>query len=98
MTKKDLLFKNMKCCIKNRLYSALLVRNLKCTKCEVIINDWENLKYKMEYIDSSYDDNLVLKSCQDIEIIDFCQGMTFEEIEHKLLLSEKEVGVNGEFI
>lgn len=85
MTKKELLMKNMECCIENKLYSALLIENVNMPKPEVIINDWSSLYQKMEYIDKAYTDDLVLKSCDDIRIIDFCQGMTFEEIEVKLI-------------
>ena len=85
MTKKQLLFKNMERCINEQSYFAMLVENASMPKSEVIINDWSNLYQKMEYIDKAYTDDLILKSCDDIKIKDFCQGMTFEEIETKLI-------------
>ena len=57
------------------------------TRPEIIINDWENLEQKMEYIDKAYTDDLVLKTCEDISIKDFCHALTFDEIEVKLLLN-----------
>lgn len=87
MTKKDLLVKNMECCISNKLYSAILIENENMPRPEVIINDWENLDQKIEYIDKAYTDDLVLKSCDDIKIKDFCHASSYEEVEVKLLLN-----------
>lgn len=41
---------------------------------EYIINPNENLQNKKEYYDNAYDENMVLKTCDGIKIIDVFSG------------------------
>ena len=51
---------------------------------EIIINKAENVKSKLEYYKKAYDDNLVLKTNKDIEIVSF--GIGLENIYQLLKL------------
>ena len=48
---------------------------------EVIINPIENVDAKLKYYQETYDENLFHKNAGGIKIVDFCYGLTYEEIE-----------------
>lgn len=47
-----------------------------CDKTEIIVNPPENLAAKLEYYSSAYNDDLVLKACPSIQIVDIISGST----------------------
>lgn len=60
-------------------------------KPEIIINERENFKSKLNYYKMAYDDNLNLKACSGIKIIDIAFGDTFADIEKRLMNSEIDI-------
>lgn len=68
MKKLDILYKLEK--LKGKMQLLITVIKLPNGALETIVN-YNNLGEKMDYIVDAYDDNLKLKTCQDIQIIDF---------------------------
>jgi len=54
-------------------------------KPEVIINQTENFKTKLEYYKKAYNQDLTLKAFNGIKIIGFTFGDTFDDIESDLI-------------
>lgn len=65
-------------------YVAILVK-LPDGSNEVIINKRENALEKLNYYKNAYDEDLKLNSNKEIEIVDFCCGSSFADIEYDLL-------------
>lgn len=76
-TKQDMLD-----CMQNMLdksdefenYFGVVVRNKNYKTPELIMNELASVEDKMKYYASAYTEDLVLKSCSDIEIIGWCVG------------------------
>lgn len=68
-------------------YIAVKVKILGFPKEEIIINEIENFEKKLEYYRKTYNEDLVLKGNNGIEIVDFCCADDFEDIEHDLIYS-----------
>lgn len=52
---------------------------------EIIINPFENIKDKLTYYKTAYNEDLTLKAFNGIKIIGFTFGDRFEDIENDLL-------------
>lgn len=70
-TFKDIMMKKLSHVNKDFPYFYVIVRVLGSTKDEVIINHMDNLKSKIEYYEKAYDEDLKLKSCDKIRIVDY---------------------------
>lgn len=57
-------------------------------KPEIIINERENFESKLRYYKTAYDENLYLKACSGIQIVDIAFGDTFADIEKRLMHNE----------
>lgn len=57
-------------------------------KPEIIINQTENFRSKLNYYKKSYNNDLTLKSFFGIEIVDFCYGNDINSILNILLGGE----------
>ncbi len=91
MSKKNLYKPNLLMEMSNAIlnqdkYFAIEVSipNSKNSQTEIIINKLEALESKMDYYSKAYDENLFLKNCSDIFIVNFVRANSFEEIEAKL--------------
>jgi hypothetical protein len=51
---------------------------------EVIINDKANFKYKLEYYQTTYNNDLSHKHVQGLKIIGFTYGNSFDDIDKDL--------------
>ena len=67
-------------------YVGVKVEMLGFNKPEIIINDRDNFREKLEYYKNAYNEDLVLKSFSGVRIIDFCCGNNFNVIEEELIL------------
>lgn len=65
-------------------YVAVVIKAKNLTSEEVIINDYRNMKDKIDYYKSAYNKDLKLKNNEDIKIIDFTYGDSFTHIEMEL--------------
>lgn len=77
---------DLKICFQNAIlnnakFIGIKVKMDDYEKAEIIINPNENFLKKIDYYINSYNDDLTLKSCNKIKIIDFSYGNTFEEIQ-----------------
>lgn len=68
----------------NKKYIAVKIINNKCLKPEVIINENINFADKLEYYDSAYDDDLHLKTCDTVRIVDCVHGDSYAELQEEL--------------
>jgi glutamyl-tRNA reductase len=51
------------------IYIGVAVKLPNLESPEIIINPMENFEEKLKYYKNAYDENLVLKTCNDIEIV-----------------------------
>lgn len=85
-------------------YVAVLVEMDGFAEPEIIINDINNAKDKLEYYKKAYNNDLTHKYSDGIRIIAFTYGDSFKDIEHdlvdvdlrKFLEMEHEEGFMGE--
>jgi len=54
-------------------------------KPEIIVNQVENFKTKLEYYKKAYNQDLTLRTFNGIKIIGFTYGDTFDDIESDLI-------------
>lgn len=54
---------------KNDKYVVIYVKMPNCEKEEIIINEKENFDSKLDYYIKAYNNDLTLKSCNDISIV-----------------------------
>lgn len=66
-------------------FVAVEIQIHNCLGTEIIINPRENFDSKLEYYKNAYNENLTLKACPTIKIIDFAYGDSFSELELLLL-------------
>ena len=72
-------------------YFALFIYNEEIDKEEIIINDIDTVKYKLEYILNNYDEDMKLKNNKNIKIVDADFFNKFEHFE-KFIDSRKKNG------
>ena len=66
-------------------YIAVLIEMKGSNKPEVIIICRENFNSKLEYYKKAYNEDLTLKACTDIKIVNFVFSNCFDDIEGMLL-------------
>lgn len=66
-------------------YVAVLVCNIESDSTEIIINHSKNFESKLAYYQTSYNDDLTLKTYTRVKIVSFVYADTFDEIEYVLL-------------
>lgn len=86
----NLTIRNLEKCFttaKNRKQSFVAVKiQMKGFKQpEVIINSYENFDIKLKYYKNAYNDDLTLKTFNDIKIIGFTYADSYSEIQQDLL-------------
>lgn len=64
-------------------YIAVYVQVKYSSKPEIIINSTSNFKEKLEYYVNAYDDDLKLKTCNDIYILNVKKINSFSELDKK---------------
>jgi len=64
-------------------------------KPEIIINQVENFKTKLEYYNKAYNRNLTLKAFNGIKIIGFTFAYSYEEIEK--ILGPKSIPIENDY-
>lgn len=69
---------------KNANYVAVSIMMPGFEKPEIIINDKENINSKLEYYKKAYNNDLTLKTFNQIKIIGFTYSDTFSDIEADL--------------
>lgn len=74
-----------KAIIEGATYIAVKIQMEGYPKPEIIINESENFKKKLEYYKNSYNEDLTLKAFNGIKIIGFAYGEYFEDIYDELL-------------
>lgn len=67
----------------NYNYIAVYVQVKNSTMPEIIINGRSNFKSKLEYYINAYDDDLRLKTCNDIKILKVKKINNFSELDKK---------------
>ena len=67
----------------NYNYIAVYVQVKNSTMPEIIINGRSNFKAKLEYYINAYDDDLRLKTCNDIKILKVKKINNFSELDKK---------------
>lgn len=87
-TRKEELLNLIEECIDEGMGLTLLVENDDMPLPETIYNPEGNLKYKADYIDSAYNDELKLKSNNSIKISDFYEHREELYVEDYELLEE----------
>jgi len=60
-----------------------------CEKCEEIINPRENFEAKLEYYKKSYNEDLTLKSFNQIKIKGFMSGNNYEALGNTIKILSK---------
>lgn len=73
-------------------YVAVKIETEGSSRPEIIINPCENIKEKLNYYTTAYDDDLVLNSAKGkkcIRIVGVAQGESFEEIQWQLMQQDK---------
>lgn len=65
-------------------YIGILVHMENFPECEVIINRFENIDYKINYWCRVYDEKLQHKFSPDISIVEWAVGDSYAEIEQIL--------------
>lgn len=69
---------------KNSKYIYIVIKNKNHNKNEIIINPMGNVEDKTSYIENAYNEDLTLKACKDIKIVDFGSADDFYDIEKNL--------------
>ena len=69
----------------NATYIGVKIQMQGLTKPEVIINEMENFKSKLEYYKQSYNTDLTLKAFNGIKIVGFTFGNSYDDIESDLV-------------
>lgn len=69
----------------SKKYVSIGIKIPDCTKPEIIIIVKENFDAKLTYYKSAYNNDLTLKTCNDIKIIGFSYGNSFEEMESNII-------------
>jgi len=82
----SLTMKDLEQCFKEAKYTDSLYVGVKiqapgCPEPEVIINSSENFDFKLKYYQRAYNDDLTLKSFNQIRITDCCFGDSYDQIE-----------------
>ena len=65
-------------------YIAVKIKMNNLEKCEIIVNPIENATEKLKYYSEAYNEDLTLKACKDIKIVDFTFGNELSDIEEDL--------------
>jgi len=73
-------------------YIAVVILHTEYDSPELIINHKIAFKSKLEYYDNAYNDNLELKTCSKIHIVDAFSAYSMEELLHKCNLYD--IGMN----
>lgn len=68
----------------NMKFVAIEIENSDYKKSEIIINPRENFEDKFEYYLQAYDENLVLKNCSKIRIVNVIFSNNLEDIFSKI--------------
>lgn len=71
-------------------YFTVLISTVGADGLELIINPSCNLKFKLDYYDRAYDDNLVLKSFNGIKIVGYDACHDGCEIDSLFISDEEE--------
>lgn len=66
-------------------YVAVVVTVPSCENCEIIINPRSNFDSKLEYYKKAYNDDLTLKSFNQIKITNFFYSDDVTDIENELI-------------
>ena len=69
----------------NANYIAVLIMMPGFENPEIIINTKENIDSKLTYYKKAYNNDLTLKTFNEIKIIGFTYGNTFSELEKDLI-------------
>ena len=69
----------------NSKYIAVKIKTRNSIGEEIIINPKSNFETKLDYYKNAYDENLVLKSFNGIQIVGFTYGNSLEDIEKDLI-------------
>lgn len=80
---------NLEACIVTAIIEKAKYIAIKCKlpyseEEEIIINPTCNFEDKLHYYQNAYNENLELKTCNDIKITGFTFGNSFEEINRHL--------------
>lgn len=81
---------NLEKCFKNAIennskYIAVKIKTRNSIGEEIIINPKSNFEAKLNYYKNAYNENLVLKSFDGIQIVGFTYGNSLEDIEKDLI-------------
>lgn len=66
-------------------YVVIGVKIPNCPKPEIIIIAKENFDTKLNYYKNAYNEDLTLKTCDDIKIIGFSYGNNFKDLEDNII-------------
>lgn len=69
----------------NQKYVAIQVYMNGFPRCEIIVNQVENVDTKLEYYKKTYDEELNHKFAEGIKIVGFSFGNSFTDIEEDLI-------------
>lgn len=92
LTYKELLQKFITHCINNKLPLVLGIKKPNSPNLEYIINPVGNLSEKLHYITKAYDAHLCLKSCNEVEIVDWGNNLVAHDSGFLVTVTDSNMG------